>query len=89
MARGQMTRRSTGHYKIGARGGDGEVVIGTIKKFHRTGSIAVADIQIEGGTLETLSFDFYDLEVGRRIQFKRRLDSTRPQGARAVNVKLL
>lgn len=89
MARGQATRRSIGHYEIGARRGDGEVVIGTITKFHRTGSLAEGEVQIEGGTLETLSFDFYDLKVGRRIQFMRRFDSTRRQGARAVNVKLL
>ncbi len=89
MARGQATRRSTGRWEVGARQGGGKTVTGTILRFNRRGSLAEADVQIDGGTTETLSFDFLDLKAGTRVKFTRSLDSSRPQGARATNVKVL
>ncbi len=89
MARGQATRRSKGHWEVGARQGGEQTVSGTILRFVRRGSLAEADVQIDGGTTETLSFDFLDLKAGTRVKFTRNFDSTRPQGARATNVKVL
>lgn len=89
MARGQETRRARGHWNVGARQGNAQTVTGTILHFTRRGSVAEADVQIDGGMMETLAFDFLDLKAGTRVQFTRSLDPTRPQGARATNVKVI
>ena len=89
MARGQGTRRSQGRWDVGARQGGAQTVTGTILHFNRRGSVAEADVQVDGGTMETIAFDLLDLKAGTRVKFTRSLDSTRPQGVRATNVKIL